>query len=226
MSTKAVTYASSRASTRASTKPVGRPRGTNSADTRRDILDAARLCFAENGYAATSNKDIALRASLTPGSIYHYFDSKSDLFLSVHRELQERSVANCREAVRDKATLLEAAEALLDQLSKTQADTPSYTRFNAVVRTEAARNPDIQVAREDKAWRDLYADLAKLGVATGEVDAKDERAVRGLFATLILGTTHHAAEAKPESHREALRAVKLLLQGTLLKNKRDSNLKN
>ncbi len=198
-------------------KSIGRPKGINSEDTKRKILDAARTCFAKTGYASTSNKDIADKAGITPGSIYHHFDNKADLFLSVHREMQEIVVARCKASIDGKTTLMEATLSLLDALADMQINLPSYSRFNAVVRIEAARNPAIKVAREDQEWRDLYSQLARLGVATGEIDAADERAIRTVFATLILGLTHHSAEASATAHEQAVRGIKLLLQGSLLK---------
>jgi AcrR family transcriptional regulator len=198
-------------------KSIGRPKGINSEDTKRKILDAARICFAEAGYASTSNKDIADKAGITPGSIYHHFDNKADLFLSVHREMQEVVVARCKAAIDGQANLLDATLSLLDALADMHVSLPSYSSFNAVVRIEAARNPDIKVAREDQEWRDLYSQLAQLGVATGEIDAVDELAIRTVFATLILGLTHHSAEASAKAHEQAVRGVKLLLQGSLLK---------
>jgi len=198
-------------------KAVGRPKGTDSKDTKKQILDAARTCFAAAGYNATSNKDIALQAGITPGSIYHHFDNKADLFLSVHRDLQQAVVSQCRAAIEGRETFIEAAMSLLDAVADIQLNIPSYSKFNAVVRTEASRNPDIEVAREDQEWRAFYDGLAKLGVQTGEVDADNERAVRTIFATLILGLTHHSAEASRKAHEEAIRGVKMLLQGTLIK---------
>jgi AcrR family transcriptional regulator len=198
-------------------KAVGRPRGTDSKDTKKQILNAARDCFAAAGYNATSNKDIAVLAGITPGSIYHHFANKADLFLSVHREMQHIVVGQCRAAVDGKVTLMEAALSLLDTLADIQITLPSYSKFNAVVRIEASRNPDIEVAREDQEWRTLYDGLARLGVSTGEVDASNERAVRTVFATLILGLTHHSAEASRNAHEEAIKGVKMLLQGTLIK---------
>ena len=197
-------------------KAIGRPRGINSEDTRRQILDAARDCFAEAGYTSTSNKDIAMRAGITPGSIYHHFENKADLFLTVHRELQKTVVARCQQAIAGKKTLMDAALSLLDILGETQLTLPSYSKFNAVVRMEASRNPDIEVAREDNEWRALYAGLARLGVSTGEIEPANERALKTLFATLILGLTHHSAEASATAHREALRGAKMVLQGALI----------
>ena len=47
------------------------------------ILDVAAEIFYEKGYAATSIQDIATRAGLLKGSLYHYISSKEDLLLGV-----------------------------------------------------------------------------------------------------------------------------------------------
>ncbi len=47
---------------------------------RRDhILDAARACFARGGFHATTMQDICKAASVSPGAVYVYFDSKEAL---------------------------------------------------------------------------------------------------------------------------------------------------
>jgi AcrR family transcriptional regulator len=196
-------------------KSLGRPKGITGEATKRAILDAARLCFADYGYASTSNKEIAIRAGVTPGSIYHHFASKADLFLEVHDEIQQATIKRFQCVLRDNKTLADAAEALIDELLRHHAEMPSYSKFNAVVRIEASRNPEIGAAMDDSEWRALYSGIAKLGVSTGEIDAADERAVRGVFATLILGLAHHGAEASPTSHRQALKGLKKLFLGKL-----------
>jgi AcrR family transcriptional regulator len=52
-------------------------------DRREQILDAALRAFARKGFAWTTNKDIAREAGITPGLIYHYFDSKEALFRAI-----------------------------------------------------------------------------------------------------------------------------------------------
>lgn len=52
-------------------------------DRREQILDAAMHVFAEKGFARATNKDIARRAGITPGLIYHYFESKEALLMSI-----------------------------------------------------------------------------------------------------------------------------------------------
>ena len=52
----------------------------------RIILDAAADLFSEKGYDRTSMRDIARKAGLLPGSVYHHFQSKEDLYVSVQQE--------------------------------------------------------------------------------------------------------------------------------------------
>jgi AcrR family transcriptional regulator len=56
----------------------GRPPGRT--NTRQDVLDAARLVFAERGYAAASLRAIAARAGVDAGMVRHFFGDKDGLF--------------------------------------------------------------------------------------------------------------------------------------------------
>jgi AcrR family transcriptional regulator len=67
-------------------------------ERRRVILNAAAELFADHGYDRTSIRDIARRVGLLPGSVYHYFPSKEELFLAVHREGFERTLARVKKA--------------------------------------------------------------------------------------------------------------------------------
>ncbi len=66
--------------------------------TRRDLIDAARVLFAEHGYAATSLNMITDRAQLTKGALYHHFSDKKDLFTVVFTELESELLANINAA--------------------------------------------------------------------------------------------------------------------------------
>lgn len=52
-------------------------------ERREEILAHAMHVFAKNGYSATKINDVAKEASLSPGLIYHYFESKEDMFTAV-----------------------------------------------------------------------------------------------------------------------------------------------
>lgn len=56
------------------------------AERRHQILTAAAQLFGERGYEGASIRDLAQQVGLLPGSVYHHFPSKEDLFVEVHRE--------------------------------------------------------------------------------------------------------------------------------------------
>ncbi len=69
---------------RASPRRMGRPvRRPGEPDTRDRILDAAIRLFAENGYEATSIKEITRAVNLTESSLYRHFKGKEDLLAEI-----------------------------------------------------------------------------------------------------------------------------------------------
>ncbi|GAB4492979.1 MAG: hypothetical protein OHK0031_16010 [Anaerolineales bacterium] len=56
------------------------PSSPKGIQTRQSILDAAHSLFLEQGYAATSMRQIAARAGLALGGIYNHFSGKDDIF--------------------------------------------------------------------------------------------------------------------------------------------------
>ena len=62
-------------------KPTGRRPGTSR--SRHDILAAARVAFAEQGFDAASLRGIARAAGVDPALVHHFFGSKDGLFEAV-----------------------------------------------------------------------------------------------------------------------------------------------
>ena len=72
-------------------------------ERRRQILLVAADLFVQHGYSGTSIRDIARRAGLLPGSVYHYYPAKEDLFVAVHREGFRQLIARAEEIMRSEA---------------------------------------------------------------------------------------------------------------------------
>lgn len=64
--------------------PVARPRGRRpgGTDTRTQLLDAARVEFAERGYDGATVRVIADRAGVDPAMVNHWFGGKEALFIA------------------------------------------------------------------------------------------------------------------------------------------------
>lgn len=52
---------------------------------RRQILDAAMVCFLESGYHQTGVREIAARAGISLGNLYNHFPGKHDLLIEIAR---------------------------------------------------------------------------------------------------------------------------------------------
>src|SRR5271167_1827275 len=59
-----------------------------SARTRGALLAAARELFAAKGFAATGREEIAERAGVTRGALYHHFASKTHVAAAVVEQLE------------------------------------------------------------------------------------------------------------------------------------------
>jgi AcrR family transcriptional regulator len=84
--------------------------------TRGALISAGRALFAERGYAAVSVAQLAERAGVTTGALYHQFASKQGLFRAVYTELVQgvwAKVLVARESS-DRPSLLVDCEAYLD----------------------------------------------------------------------------------------------------------------
>ncbi|MGW6270709.1 TetR/AcrR family transcriptional regulator [Streptomyces sp. NPDC055060] len=54
---------------------------------RRQILDGAALCFARNGFHATSMQDVLKEVGLSAGAVYRYFRGKEELIGAIVGEV-------------------------------------------------------------------------------------------------------------------------------------------
>jgi len=85
------------------------------------ILDVARAEFAQRGFEATTVRDIADAAGLSPGNLYRYFESKDTMVATILSEFSDRLLAAYTEVLAAEAGVAESIEAicwLLDQAGR------------------------------------------------------------------------------------------------------------
>lgn len=66
--------------------------------TRERILRSAGALFTEKGYAAVGIREIAARADMTIGALYHYYSNKEALLIAVTEDALRNAVAVAQEA--------------------------------------------------------------------------------------------------------------------------------
>ena len=66
-------------------------RQRQAAQTRADILQAARRLFSERGYAATTIEAIAAEAEVAEATVYAGFGSKRGILLAFQQQMEENT---------------------------------------------------------------------------------------------------------------------------------------
>jgi AcrR family transcriptional regulator len=66
-----------------------RSQADRSAATRASLVRAARLLFAEHGFAGVGTETIVAAAGVTRGALYHQFADKTELFEAVYEAIEE-----------------------------------------------------------------------------------------------------------------------------------------
>ncbi|MCZ4511875.1 TetR/AcrR family transcriptional regulator [Streptomyces sp. ActVer] len=142
-------------------------------DAARRLLVAAVEAFAERGYHATTTRDIAGRAGMSPAALYIHYKTKEELLHRISRIGHEKALEILRTAAQGEGS---AAERLADAVS-------SFVRWHAGGRTTArvvqyeldslgpdARAEIIALRRQvDAEVRGIIQD----GVAAGDFDVPD-----------------------------------------------------
>jgi len=198
----------------------GRPRDQDSAATRQRVLDVARRLFAEHGYDATTNRAIADASGLTPGAIYHYFDSKAELYAAVYEEIYDRVFTTLDEAIAGHGTLLGQFIAAIVAVGELNASDPTVPAFDRGAAGEAQIHPELNELlrplrrRNTLFFRRMVAAAASRGELAADVD---RRGVEDLLNAVAFGIARISAVTGDA--RRAATAVDMLqrfVAGTLV----------
>jgi TetR/AcrR family transcriptional repressor of uid operon len=167
------------------------------ADARcRQVLDAAALCFAQNGFHGTSMTELARAAGMSVGHIYHYFDSKEALIAALVDSELRKQLARF-ETLRQQDDVLQALvdgaeEGLAARLDPTQAG------LRLEILAEAGRNPKIAAvvqAADDatrRTLRDVVAKALPGSVPARALDARVELVI-AIFEGMMIRAVRHPA---------------------------------
>lgn len=196
----------------------GRPPDSKSSETREAILDGARRLFGERGYAAVTNKDLAGAAGVTTGALYHYVESKLDLYLVVHRDMQQRIYRRFQVAEASEHTFLGKLQGVLDAAHSMNEEDPSLAKFVGVVRADMRRHPDVREALQaaDSAREFFFVDMVNAGVATGEVRPEDTEQLQDFIRIVLVGLTEGTSDS-PEVQRRSIDSIMAMMRGQLVR---------
>lgn len=203
---------------RSKTPRLGRPPASSAAETRLRILEVACDLFSSHGYGVTTNKDVAVKAGITTGALYYYFDSKVDMYLAVFDHIQEQINARFREVLEGEDTFDGAIRAILEASYLMNVEDPSLARFQGAARTDRARHPELLDALPTAPGEGsrFIPGLIDLGLRTGEIAPERKAQVAAVLRTVFVGLVD-ALSTNPAEQRVAIDGLHALLDGDLLK---------
>lgn len=206
--------------TRPARRP-GRPPDSNSAETRQRILDVARVAFAEFGYGVTTNLLVATKAGITTGALYHYFDSKLDIYLAVHRQVDDLVFERLHAEMVRADTFAGQIRAVFDESHRINLEDPSIAQFLGAARVDQGRYDELRETFRGLRSRSpgLLSLMIDRGIATGEIEAGDRRYMTALLRTVFVGLVD-AVSSRPAEQRQAMDGVMGLIEGTLVRRPR------
>jgi AcrR family transcriptional regulator len=111
-------------------------------DRREQIMNAATRVFAQKGFIRATNKDVAREAGITPGLIYHYFESKEALLKAI---IDERSPVQMLRSLPPEMLMLPPGTLLplLLQQALAIVEGEDFVRLIRVFLPEIIHNPEI-----------------------------------------------------------------------------------
>ena len=181
--------------------------------TRRALLEAARLLFADKGYDAAQTPDIAAAAGVSVGTFYRYFDDKRQVFVEMIRahldEGHERVMARLTAERFGDGDNRAAIDLTLEVMFEFVARFPSLMRLALEM---ALRDPEVDEARL------AFEERAEDGVAALIAQVVPRRVVpdaRAAAVVLVRSTMEVALATTADGRRRgraSQAAVKLALR--------------
>lgn len=186
-------------------------------ELRREIIDAAFACFADQGYHATGIADIAARLGIGHGTFYRYFDNKRDIVEHVVTDIIERIVGtltaeNAPDAVSTLADYRTQSARIGEGLSRILLEDPRAARLLLV---EAA-GIDKQMADRVLGFIEFATTLTaaylthgvELGYLRADLDVDNSaRAINGM----VLGSTIASLQNPDIDHRQMSEAIRVVM---------------
>jgi AcrR family transcriptional regulator len=185
---------------------------------RDEILDAALVSFARDGFLEATIEDIAREAGLSHGAIYRYFPSKEDIVEAVARRHHPNRGSRF-ETAQGGAEGVEALERVLGAylIMHGRPEAADEGRLRLEMFSAAVRNPRVgTVLRE--AWEDVvgrFTEMVRRGQEQGEINPTlDPTTVARLITALHDGVYVHQTIEPSLDAPALLEVIEALLNGT------------
>ena len=142
---------------------------------RKEIVEAAMVCFSQKGFHATSTAEICKEVGMSPGNVFHYFATKDEIIQEIAKEDREL-LTEIFERCSSEKTVVDSIVQIIRTIIDVMNHDPISARLSLEVGAEAARNPEVMsifLENEDFNKQKLLQ-LIEQGMKNGEIDLELE----------------------------------------------------
>lgn len=182
----------------------------------KQIIDAAVVVIAENGYHQAQVSKIAKQAGVADGTIYLYFKNKEDILISVFQEKMGLFVENLKVIINDGTSSSEKLLKMVENHFRVLATDHHLAIVTQLELRQSNKEIRIKINEVLKEYLMLLDDILIEGIENGEFNADlDIRLARHMvFGTIDETiTTWVMNEQKYDLMKLAPKVHKLLLGG-------------
>jgi AcrR family transcriptional regulator len=145
-------------------------------DVRARILEVAAQLFMEQGFAATSVREIGERAAVGQSSLYHHVQSKGQLLFQLHqgfsKDLLDRLIAVVESTTSPTEQLRGLVHVVLSVVETHQAEVTVYLREGHALDEEARKEIQRERDQVDAIVDKIMTDGIKAGEMRPDLDVK------------------------------------------------------
>jgi len=187
---------------------------------RQQILEAARACFARQGFHQTSIQDICREAELSPGAVYRYFPSKDHIIAATCLDCQQAGIELIESAKSQGGTALQALDFLVDYgfSMLDQEESREFMMMTVQLWSEALRNSEVKDALLPNfdTFVNALTDLFEQAQKEGEVDPSlDAQALARIMNCLWHGLLLHKSLDPTIDTMACAESIRALYHGTV-----------
>ncbi|BDH62520.1 TetR family transcriptional regulator [Ureibacillus massiliensis 4400831 = CIP 108448 = CCUG 49529] len=182
----------------------------------KQIIDAAVIAIAENGYHQAQVSKIAKQAGVADGTIYLYFKNKEDIFISVFQEKMAVFVENLKEIIQQGKSSTEKLSQMIDNHFQVLANDHHLATVTQLELRQSNKELRVKINTILKEYLKLLDEILIEGMTNGEFDpTMDVRVARQMvFGTIDENiTTWVMNEFRYDLVEIAPKVRKLLLKG-------------
>ena len=191
----------------------GRPANADSEETRQRILGAAVEEFAVGGYAGVATRTIALRAGVTPATVYHHFPTKRLLYIKAYRHAINYAFACYAEAIGQQASVVDELRAILQCSLRIMRTRPAVTALAVRAYTELT-DPELAPLASTRSAGTLIDGIVERAIARGELDPAKAVSVQRTIEVFLWGLSVLGRD-NDVTRQECVDALDALLLGHL-----------